>query len=92
MGAGCKEELRGKRPFIESTRHNLSCGCGIWAFKTRLQALEMMVAMPFDAEGLCYGQVQLWGRVIEHTEGYRAEWAEPVWGSLRPLVGSVKEG
>ena len=44
------------------------CTCGIYAFRS-----------PLDTPpGLLVGQVKLWGRVIEHEHGYRAEFARPL--------------
>lgn len=41
------------------------CLCGIYALKN-----------PLDA--YLYGKVALWGRIIEHKDGYRAQYAYPV--------------
>ncbi len=52
------------------------CGCGIYAV-TRLD-LEGDPAV-YLAEGIqVAGSVLLWGRVIQHTSGYRAEYARPL--------------
>ena len=54
------------------------CGCGIYAVKTRPAALEWADwaknALP---NPIVLGKVQLWGRVLLHTSGYRAELAYP---------------
>jgi hypothetical protein len=47
------------------------CECGYWAVKTREQADAVRAAYSVPV----YGRVQLWGRVIEHTEGDRAQHA-----------------
>lgn len=46
------------------------CLCGIYAYKE---------AVPLDPSGQPYaaGEVYLWGRIIEHSDGYRAEFAYP---------------
>jgi hypothetical protein len=45
----------------------VKCTCGIYAYKA-----------PFDCSLFCvWGEVKLWGRVIEHAKGYRAEFAYP---------------
>ena len=54
------------------------CGCGIHAVTTRAAALEWagwaQSALPHP---IALGQVQLWGRVLPHSAGYRAERAYP---------------
>jgi hypothetical protein len=55
-----------------------TCGCGIHAVTTRAAALEWarwaQSALPHP---IALGQVQLWGRVLPHSAGYRAELAYP---------------
>jgi hypothetical protein len=62
------------------------CSCGIYAFKTR-QDLEGSEYghMPV------YGRVALWGRVIEHEHGYRAQRAYPtqLWVAADLAIGVV---
>jgi len=48
------------------------CTCGIYAAKT----LDRLYAMGYARSGL-YGEVYLWGRVVEHTHGWRAQFAYP---------------
>jgi hypothetical protein len=59
-------------------RPSLSCGCGIYAVTTREAALdwaqETARAMPMP---LVIGEVQLWGRVLRFSSGYRAQHAYP---------------
>jgi hypothetical protein len=54
------------------------CGCGIYAVTTRPAALALALwarsALP---NPIVYGQVHLWGRVLVHSAGYRAERAYP---------------
>ncbi len=46
-------------------------GCGIYAFKTPADLI-------YEAIGLrIVGTVYLWGRIIEHEHGYRAQYAYP---------------
>lgn len=54
------------------------CGCGVWAFKTEEDMSARLVDY-LDEHGLpiAYGRVQLWGRIIEHQHGYRAQHARP---------------
>ena len=55
-----------------------SCGCGIYAVTTREAALEWagwaQAAVP---NPIVLGRVQLWGRVLPHSAGYRAQLAYP---------------
>jgi len=48
-------------------------GPGIYAAKTEAGALEAMD----DWTGTVYGTVALWGTVVEHVRGYRAQYAYP---------------
>ncbi len=62
------------------------CECGIYAFKTRADALQL--AREKVAQGpLVLGRASLWGRVFETERGYRAEYAYPY--DLELLGGSV---
>jgi hypothetical protein len=64
------------------------CSCGIYAFKTR-QDLEgsEYAQMPV------HGRVALWGRVIEHEHGYRAQRAYPaqLWVAAHLPIGVVDQ-
>jgi hypothetical protein len=64
-----------------------ACGCGIYAVKTSEAALQL-IRMELQARALlpqhfrapvgrAWGAVKIWGRVIEHESGYRAEFAYP---------------
>ena len=59
-------------------RPDPACGCGIHAVTTREAALEWagwaQSALP---NPIVLGRVQLWGRVLPHSAGYRAELAYP---------------
>jgi hypothetical protein len=46
-----------------------ACACGIYAVKK--QATES------DGANRAFGEVYLWGRIVEHEQGYRAEYAYP---------------
>jgi hypothetical protein len=53
---------------------------GIYAWKTKYQALKYMVSLEKISRGkpeqlYTVGEVELWGEVWEHNRGYRAEWA-----------------
>jgi hypothetical protein len=55
-----------------------ACACGIYAVTTREAALEWagwaQSALP---NPIVLGRVQLWGRVLPHSAGYRAQLAYP---------------
>ncbi len=65
-----------------------SCGCGIYAVTTREGALEWagwaQSALP---NPIALGRVQLWGRVLPHAAGYRAQLAYPY--ELSVLAGDA---
>jgi hypothetical protein len=81
----------------QNARHRVphrSCGCGFWAFKRP----DDVVRFALGGLGpIVVGQVWLWGRVVEHTEGWRAEHARIGWvsdllvtgGHRWPLVGGL---
>lgn len=62
----------------EHPRPDPECGCGIYAVTTRERAHEWAEwarsALPHP---IVLGRVQLWGRVLPHSAGYRAERAYP---------------
>ena len=52
-----------------------NCSCGIYAWKRP----HMYAVGPSPArEHFAYGTVELWGKVIEHKDGYRAQYARPL--------------
>jgi hypothetical protein len=52
----------------------MHCSCGIYAMKSE----ERLITWWWLYEAaVCYGIVRLWGRLIEHEDGYRAEYAYP---------------
>ena len=60
------------------------CKCGIYAYKEPLAAGYMYTMVEDNFALLCpggsypvIGQVSLWGRIIEHDMGYRAQYAYP---------------
>lgn len=52
------------------------CQCGAWAFKRGI--LFTIDGYRSQGETLVMGHVALWGRVIEHEQGYRAQYAYPI--------------
>jgi hypothetical protein len=71
----------------QNARHRVphrSCGCGFWAFKRP----DDVVRFALGGLGpIVVGQVWLWGRVVEHTEGWRAEHARIGWVSDLLVTG-----
>jgi hypothetical protein len=65
-----------------------ACACGIYALTTREAALEWarwaQSALPHP---IVIGRVQLWGSVLPHAAGYRAELAYPY--ELEVLAGDM---
>ncbi len=63
------------------------CDCGVHAVKTEAAAEQRWKGFlpgsgasywgTYKPASLAWGSVKLWGRVIEHDEGYRAEFAYP---------------
>jgi hypothetical protein len=51
------------------------CVCGIYAYKSQADTEHGENAPTDDLR--VYGEVYLWGRVIEHEHGYRAQYAYP---------------
>ena len=51
------------------------CTCGIYAYKTQ-QGAEWGDNRP-ETDNHIWGEVWLWGRVVEHEKGYRAQYAYP---------------
>jgi len=72
-----------------------SCSCGIYAFKKLNEAIINYLLGTHDC---IIGEVNLWGKIIEHADGYRAEYAQveqillpKLWGKC--FVGSrINEG
>lgn len=58
-----------------------SCTCGVYAAKT----LERLRQCGYSRFGL-YGEVYLWGSVVEHERGWRAEFAYPKTFLLAPAA------
>lgn len=84
----------------------LGCGCGVYALKTaaavegRLleQIQQSLFGLPIGifgdpgpSDGVVWGTVKLWGRIIEHEIGYRAAFAYPsaLWCEDATLARTV---
>ncbi|MGH7029999.1 MAG: hypothetical protein ACREE9_00630 [Stellaceae bacterium] len=50
-------------------------GFGVFAFKERRRAIEEARRMSGPGLTIAYGSVRIWGEVVEHKRGYRAEFA-----------------
>ena len=63
------------------------CTCGIYAHKTREQAVSTARRR---LGTVVIGEVELWGRVVEHELGYRAQYARPsaLWVPVATEYGS----
>ena len=60
------------------------CGCGLYAFRTR-ELAEWALAAEMRPVPRVLGQVSLWGLVVEHRNGWRAQFGYPY--DLRLLAG-----
>lgn len=54
------------------TAENIEYGGGVHAWKTRMDASR------YAQPGMIIGRVALWGEVVEHANGYRAEYGKPI--------------
>lgn len=73
------------------------CTCGVHAYKS-LEMAEMYLRTASIANAwgwpLAYGSVNLWGRVIECENGYRAEHAYPqmiFFDRIEPPIGALDQ-
>jgi hypothetical protein len=65
--------LHGQKP--QHSAPDPACRCGVWAFHD----LDQLWPHILQYHGIeVYGRVQMWGRLIEHKAGWRAEYAKPV--------------
>jgi len=60
-------------------------GCGVHAFKRQTDVLTEYGLSGGDYDIRAVGQVLLWGTVIEHENGYRAEWGRVL--TINHLLG-----
>lgn len=66
-----------------SVKHDapqFDCSCGFYAFKHRKQVLQYVKNGSYS---YAIAKVHLWGRVIEHELGYRAQYMKIIW--IKPL-------
>lgn len=72
------------------------CHCGIYAHKTEARAQQRFREgrdrqWHSQHDSRVWGVVRLWGRVIEHEDGYRAEYAYPgaLWANDQAIAAKV---
>ena len=92
--ARCEQE-----DHCEQQAPHLTCTCGIYAYKEKPRLLreirnKMTAPAIYSGLRLVYGEINLWGKVIEHEDGYRAQFGSPrrLWctqQSSRWLAGLV---
>jgi len=68
-------EILGIAPLPEHQAPDEHCGCGIYALKT--PAINHLYRTDPWPSPLVYGEVYLWGKVVEHEHGWRAQYAYP---------------
>jgi len=84
----------------EQQAPHLTCTCGIYAYKEKPRLLGEIritygrpLAPPVSGLRLVYGEINLWGKVIEHEDGYRAQFGYPkrLWctPAIEPLAGWI---
>ena len=78
LTASCRAEAIGSIAGLSKATHNpaelpyFNCTCGIYAAKT----IEHLHQCGYKKFGVC-GEVHLWGKVVEHERGWRAQFAYP---------------
>ncbi len=80
MQARCRRILRAGCTDAPRLGH----ACGIYAARTR-EAVERLAAFPSPV-AVAIGRVSLWGRVVENTGGFRAQYAYPYDLELRNVA------
>lgn len=61
------------------------CSCGLYA-------ADELGGIQYSSGLIAYGQVALWGKVVQHSHGYRAQFGYPLWIKLRGRHSSEKAG
>ena len=95
LEARCEQE-----DHSEQQAPHLTCSCGIYAYKEKPRLLGDIritygrpLAPPVSGLRLVYGEINLWGKVIEHEDGYRAQFGYPkrLWctPAIEPLAGWI---
>ena len=60
---------------MKAGENHLRDGLGVYAFKDMSRCIQEFGNEPFYNNGLAFGTVVLWGEIVEHQLGYRAEYA-----------------
>jgi len=63
----------------------LSCSCGIYALNSLEELARNVHNIVYGMQNIVGARVDLWGRIIEHETGYRAEYAR-ISGFIRELT------
>jgi hypothetical protein len=78
LAAACRVSNRGRTVGRTEAGHDANdaprekCTCGVYASKS----LEHLHTTGYERYGIC-GEVNLWGTVVEHEQGFRAQFAYP---------------
>src|SRR5262245_56731545 len=79
-----------RKDHSEQQAPHLTCMCGIYAYKEKPRLLREIRNVGLR---LVYGEINLWGKVIEHEDGYRAQFGYPkrLWctPAIEPLAGWI---
>jgi hypothetical protein len=81
-----------RKDHSEHQAPHLTCMCGIYAYKEKPRLLREIRNI-YSGLRLVYGEINLWGKVIEHEDGYRAQFGYPkrLWctPAIEPLAGWI---
>ena len=81
-----------RKDHSEQQAPHLNCMCGIYAYKEKPRLLRE-IGKTNSGLRLVYGEINLWGKVIEHEDGYRAQFGYPkrLWctPAIEPLAGWI---
>jgi hypothetical protein len=81
-----------RKDHSEQQAPHLTCMCGIYAYKEK-PILLREIRDSCSGLRLVYGEINLWGKVIEHEDGYRAQFGYPkrLWctPAIEPLAGWI---
>ena len=81
-----------RKDHSEQQSPHLTCTCGIYAYKEKPRLLGEIRNI-YSGPRLVYGEINLWGKVIEHEDGYRAQFGYPkrLWctPAIEPLAGWI---
>ena len=81
-----------RKDHSEQQAPHLTCICGIYAYKEKPRLLREIRNI-YSGLRLVYGEINLWGKVIEHEDGYRAQFGYPkrLWctPAIEPLAGWI---